>query len=80
MRDFGLLPNIPSQVTYCGGYGFREPPLPMPNREVKPENADGTGTPAGRVGSRRSSSDARGQTRGRRFFCVRACGRDVHYA
>jgi hypothetical protein len=25
-----------------GGYSVRVPPLPIPNREVKPDNADGT--------------------------------------
>ena len=44
-----------SQVTYCGGYSGGEPPLPIPNREVKPAIADGTAPPGGRVGSCRSS-------------------------
>ena len=33
---------------YCGGV----PPLPIPNREVKPAIADGTAMQCGRVGSR----------------------------
>ena len=33
---------------YCGGV----PPLPIPNREVKPAYADGTAMQCGRVGSR----------------------------
>ena len=33
---------------YCGGV----PPLPIPNREVKPACADGTAMQCGRVGSR----------------------------
>ena len=33
---------------YCGGV----PPLPIPNREVKPTCADGTAPQCGRVGSR----------------------------
>ena len=33
---------------YCGGV----PPLPIPNREVKPAYADGTAMKCGRVGSR----------------------------
>ena len=45
-----------SQVIYCGGYSGGEPPLPIPNREVKPVIADGTAPPGGRVGSRRSST------------------------
>ena len=44
-----------SQVTYCGGYSGGEPPLPIPNREVKPAIADGTAPPGGRVGSCRFS-------------------------
>ena len=33
---------------YCGGV----PPLPIPNREVKPTSADGTAMQCGRVGNR----------------------------
>ena len=44
-----------SQVIYCGGYSGGVPPLPIPNREVKPAIADGTAPPGGRVGSCRSS-------------------------
>ena len=35
---------------YCGGV----PPLPIPNREVKPASADGTAFICGRVGRCRS--------------------------
>ena len=45
-----------SQVIYCGGYSGEDPPLPIPNREVKLTIADGTDPPVGRVGSRRSLS------------------------
>ena len=38
--------------TYCGGYSGEDPPLPIPNREVKLTIADGTAPPGGRVGSR----------------------------
>ena len=44
-----------SQVKYCGGYSGEDPPLPIPNREVKLTSADGTATPSGRVGSCRFS-------------------------
>ena len=35
-----------------GGYGAGVPPLPIPNREVKPGCADGTALQCGRVGGR----------------------------
>ena len=35
-----------------GGYCGEVPPLPIPNREVKPVHADGTAVTCGRVGSR----------------------------
>ena len=44
-----------SQVIYCGGYSGEDPPLPIPNREVKLTSADGTATPSGREGSCRFS-------------------------
>ena len=44
-----------SQVIYCGGYSGEDPPLPIPNREVKLTSADGTAPPGGRVGSCRFS-------------------------
>ena len=36
-----------------GGYCSGVPPLPIPNREVKPACADGTAMQCGRVGGRR---------------------------
>ena len=44
-----------SQVIYCGGYSGDEPPLAIPNREVKLTSADGTAPPGGRVGRCRFS-------------------------
>ena len=35
-----------------GGYSPGVPPLPIPNREVKPRRADGTAPQCGRVGRR----------------------------
>ena len=35
-----------------GGYSRGVPPLPIPNREVKPARADGTAPQCGRVGRR----------------------------
>ena len=52
----GRLEVFFSQVIYCGGYSGEEPPLPIPNREVKLTIADGTAPPGGRVGSCRSSN------------------------
>ena len=37
---------------YLGGYCSGVPPLPIPNREVKPACADGTAMQCGRVGGR----------------------------
>lgn len=31
-----------SCLSYLGGYSVGAPPLPIPNREVKPNSADGT--------------------------------------
>ena len=39
-----------------GGYSGGVPPLPIPNREVKPACADGTAMQCGRVGGRLLSS------------------------
>ena len=45
------LPGCLFSETYCGGYSGEDPPLPIPNREVKLTIADGTAPPGGRVGS-----------------------------
>jgi hypothetical protein len=37
---------------YCGGNSSGDPPLPIPNREVKPARAYDTAIPSGKVGSR----------------------------
>ena len=50
-RPEGLSNCLFSQVIYCRGYSGEEPPLPIPNREVKLTIADGTAPPGGRVGS-----------------------------
>ena len=41
-----------------GGYSSGAPPLPIPNREVKPTRADGTALRRGRVGRRRFYREA----------------------
>ena len=58
-----------SQVTYCGGYSGVEPPLSIPNREVKRTSADGTAPPGGRVGRCRFS-EARSRQLDRASFFV----------
>ena len=45
------------QAINNGGNSDGDPPLPIPNREVKPVSADGTAIPSGRVGSRQPSED-----------------------
>ena len=45
-----------------GGYSGEDPPLPIPNREVKLTGADGTATPCGRVGRRRLQNEANQET------------------
>ena len=46
-----------------------DPPLPIPNREVKPDSADGTANICGRVGHRHFFS-REFQEIGTLFFCV----------
>ena len=47
--------SVPStKIMILGDYSDRVPPLPIPNREVKPISADGTAL-SGRVGRRRFS-------------------------
>ena len=50
--DVKSVPTYLFSETYCGGYSGEDPPLPIPNREVKLTIADGTAPPGGRVGSR----------------------------
>ena len=47
-----------------GGNSDGDPPLPIPNREVKPVSADGTAIPSGRVGSRQPSETFRSNSGG----------------
>ena len=44
--------NADGQKRQSGGYSPGVPPLPIPNREVKPRRADGTAPQCGRVGRR----------------------------
>ena len=52
---------------YCGGV----PPLPIPNREVKPACADGTAMQCGRVGGRLLLQELRREIFGVLFFALR---------
>ena len=61
-----------SQVTYCGGYSGDEPPLTIPNREVKLTSADGTAPPGGRVGRCRFSEPRLTMSAGVLSLCVSA--------
>ena len=47
-----VLKSIVRKRKTNGGNSDGDPPLPIPNREVKPVSADGTAIPSGRVGSR----------------------------
>ena len=60
--------------TYCGGYSGEDPPLPIPNREVKLTIADGTAPPGGRVGSCHALTRSFETTVSELFLCVSACG------
>ena len=59
-----------SQEKYCGGFSSVDPPLSIPNREVKRTYADGTDRPVGRVGSRRSSDSRAMKIARLSFFCA----------
>ena len=52
-----------------GGYNDGDPPLPIPNREVKPISADDTAIPSGKVGSRQLCETFRRDSEGLFFVC-----------
>ena len=58
---------------YCGGYSSEDPPLPIPNREVKLANADGTAIPSGRVGSCRFFSKRPESSDPGLLFAINSC-------
>ena len=62
-----------SQDIYCGGYSGEDPPLPIPNREVKLAIADGTAPPGGRVGSCHALIKSFETSVSELFLCVAAC-------
>ena len=55
---------------YSGGYCSGVPPLPIPNREVKPACADGTAMQCGRVGGRHLSRSPVSAMRQGFFRCI----------
>ena len=57
-----------TKETNNGGNSDGDPPLPIPNREVKPVSADGTAIPSGRVGSRQLSETFRRNSGGLFFM------------
>ena len=63
-------PRDLSQEIYCGGYISVDPPLPIPNREVKHTGADGSAIPSVRVGSCRFSRPSSRQDPGVSFFLL----------
>ena len=66
-------PRGPRAHRQSGGYGGGAPPLPIPNREVKPARADGTAHERGRVGCRHLTRLPDGDIRrGVSFFRPRA--------
>ena len=56
---------------YSGGYCGGVPPLPIPNREVKPACADGTAMQCGRVGGRHFFEEPLSHSDLRAFFVCR---------
>ena len=71
IRACCLRPCMSMAESIFGGYCGGVPPLPIPNREVKPACADGTAMRCGRVGGRLFLSCVRrgAESSGGRFFC-----------
>ena len=67
-RGSGPPEDLFSQVIYCRGYSGEEPPLPIPNREVKLTRDDGTDLPVGRVIRRGFSRALTSHDAGALFF------------
>ena len=66
------------EKAYSGGFGPGVPPLPIPNREVKPGRADGTAPQCGRVGRRLLERSSMQQCVGLLFLCL-FVGKDLEY-
>ena len=59
-----------------GGFGPGVPPLPIPNREVKPVRADGTAPQCGRVGRRRFNESPSSRNAGGILYFVQSESRN----
>ena len=59
---------VPTEKKINGGYNDGDPPLTIPNREVKPISADDTAIPSGKVGSRQLCETFKSNLEGL-FFC-----------
>ena len=62
-----------SAVKVNGGNSSGDPPLPIPNREVKPARAHDTAIPSGKVGSRQLTEALRDQMIAKSFFYSFTC-------
>ena len=72
-----LLSGQCPDMSYSGGFSPGVPPLPIPNREVKPGRADGTAPQCGRVGRRLLSGEPSRKRGGSAFlplFLVQGVG------
>lgn len=67
MKDM-LLPSMSMAVIRQGGRGAGDPPLTIPNREVKPRSADGTGKPGEQGAAPVEGKASEGHLRGLLFF------------
>lgn len=67
MKD-RLLPSMSMAVIRQGGRGAGDPPLTIPNREVKPRSADGTGKPGEQGAAPVEGKASEGHLRGLLFF------------
>ena len=61
---------VPTEKKINGGYNDGDPPLTIPNREVKPISADDTAIPSGKVGSRQLSETVKSNLEGLFFYPI----------
>ena len=69
MKD-RLLPSMSMAVIRQGGRGAGDPPLTIPNREVKPRSADGTGKPGEQGAAPVEGKASEEHLRGLLFICL----------